>query len=427
MHWGRLRFTLTRWRNRSAADGQVFVIFAVAALVLIGFVALSVDAGYLMAERRQAQNAADAGALAGAKSVQRSQQLQAETSAIDYVEANGFTGSGDSIDAVYPADPAPPSPYLPAECVFVEVTHDVQKFFVGALYTGDWKVGADAWACTKLKPEPYALITLDPDGDGIKSGGNSDLTIVGGGAMSNSDADICGTASWISADGPLDAYSNVTICSNASVDANPIRSNSPAIDDPLSAIPEPTMAQCGANQPDPNIGNSSPASTTISPGKYTNGITVNAKDKELILSPGLYCFGQDFKANAGSTGVTIKGSNVTLYFYGSSMLNIDGGGVKMLIDSPPGGTCSLAACNAEIVVFYSRTNCAEMRLVGGNGTDMEGIFYAPCSLLHLGGGSGSSYTGQIIVAEAEILGGSAITLIYDNKVATEVPRVFLVE
>lgn len=395
---------------------------------MIGFVALSVDAGFLMAERRQAQNAADAGALAGAKSVQRDEVTEAETSAVDYVaDHNGFDGSGDDVVAEYPADPAPPSPYVATDCVFVSVTHDVNKFFVGALYDGDWQVAAEAWACTKMKPEPYALIALDRDGDGLKSGGNASLTIVGGGALSNIDADICGTASWISADGPLDAYGDITVCTNADVDANPIRSNSPAIDDPLGSIAEPTMAQCGTTQANPNIKNSSDDTTTIGPGNYTDGISVSGQDKELVLTPGLYCFGDDFKANSGSNGLTIRGENVTLYFYGDAMLNLDGGGVSLIMDAPPGGPCTIAACNAEILVFYSRTNCDEMRLVGGNNTSMEGIFYAPCSSLHLGGGSGSQYIGQIIVADATIIGGADITLVYDNKVLTEVPRVFLVQ
>ena len=42
------------------ASGQVMIIFAMAALVLVGFVALAVDTGFLMAEKRQTQSAADA-------------------------------------------------------------------------------------------------------------------------------------------------------------------------------------------------------------------------------------------------------------------------------------------------------------------------------------------------------------------------------
>lgn len=47
--------------------GQVLVLVALALLALVAIVALAVDAGGLFAERRKMQNAADAGALAGAR------------------------------------------------------------------------------------------------------------------------------------------------------------------------------------------------------------------------------------------------------------------------------------------------------------------------------------------------------------------------
>ena len=63
------------------ASGQVMIIFAMAALVLVGFVALSVDTGFLMAEKRQTQSAADAAALAGA--------AEGEGAAKEVAAANG--------------------------------------------------------------------------------------------------------------------------------------------------------------------------------------------------------------------------------------------------------------------------------------------------------------------------------------------------
>ena len=47
-------------------SGQTLIIVAIAMLVLALFVALAIDGGHLLAERRRMQNAADAGALAGA-------------------------------------------------------------------------------------------------------------------------------------------------------------------------------------------------------------------------------------------------------------------------------------------------------------------------------------------------------------------------
>jgi len=47
-------------------NGQVLIYVALGMVVLLGFVALAIDVGYVYGERRRMQNAADAGALAGA-------------------------------------------------------------------------------------------------------------------------------------------------------------------------------------------------------------------------------------------------------------------------------------------------------------------------------------------------------------------------
>ncbi len=47
--------------------GAVFIMVAAAMLALLGFAALAIDVGFLMASRNELQNAADAGALAGAR------------------------------------------------------------------------------------------------------------------------------------------------------------------------------------------------------------------------------------------------------------------------------------------------------------------------------------------------------------------------
>ena len=54
-------------RDRNAEAGQSLVLLAIMLLVLIGVLALVLDGGNLYAKRRSAQNAADAGALAGAR------------------------------------------------------------------------------------------------------------------------------------------------------------------------------------------------------------------------------------------------------------------------------------------------------------------------------------------------------------------------
>jgi len=51
--------------KRKRERGQAIVMIAFGFIVLIGFAALAIDGGMVYSDRRHAQNAADAGALAG--------------------------------------------------------------------------------------------------------------------------------------------------------------------------------------------------------------------------------------------------------------------------------------------------------------------------------------------------------------------------
>jgi len=68
--------------------GQTLVIVALSLFALIALVALAIDGGNLMAERRQMQNAADAGALAGARAI-CARDADPEEAAAAYAAQNG--------------------------------------------------------------------------------------------------------------------------------------------------------------------------------------------------------------------------------------------------------------------------------------------------------------------------------------------------
>jgi hypothetical protein len=66
-------------------EGQTLIYVAVAMVALLGLAALAIDGGHLYAERRAMQNAADAGALAGARELCRGiPEATAEAVARDY-------------------------------------------------------------------------------------------------------------------------------------------------------------------------------------------------------------------------------------------------------------------------------------------------------------------------------------------------------
>lgn len=76
-------------RPGKSQRGQVLIVVAVAITVLFLFVGLAVDVGFWYGERRKMQNAADAGALAGAYEICHGDPTQYADSARDYAERNG--------------------------------------------------------------------------------------------------------------------------------------------------------------------------------------------------------------------------------------------------------------------------------------------------------------------------------------------------
>ncbi len=83
--------------KRRGESGQTLILFVLALGVLLGSVAMSVDVGLILHERRSLQNAADAAALAGAIELPQSTVL-AESRAQEWAANNGIDlAEGDEI------------------------------------------------------------------------------------------------------------------------------------------------------------------------------------------------------------------------------------------------------------------------------------------------------------------------------------------
>jgi hypothetical protein len=84
--------------------GQVLIVFALGIVGLVALLALVVDGGFLYVERRTAQTSADAGALAGARSLRELSSLAAiRDSATAFATINAF-GPTPTVQCVYLVD-----------------------------------------------------------------------------------------------------------------------------------------------------------------------------------------------------------------------------------------------------------------------------------------------------------------------------------
>ncbi len=90
------------FKNFKNETGQAMVVFAVAMVVLLGFVALAVDTGSAALTKSKMQNATDAAALAAAQDLPDA--TAAQLTAEEYAELNGIDGTQITLTTPYQGD-----------------------------------------------------------------------------------------------------------------------------------------------------------------------------------------------------------------------------------------------------------------------------------------------------------------------------------
>lgn len=135
--------------------GQAIIILVIAVVALLAFAALAIDAGNAYTVRREAQNAADAGALAGARQLVLECAKQGQNPGPIAANVDGQVGqmvqankSGATLNAAYvnnagtPVGPIDPSLPVPCSCalgsnraegVEVTVNTQAQSFLAGLI------------------------------------------------------------------------------------------------------------------------------------------------------------------------------------------------------------------------------------------------------------------------------------------------------
>jgi Flp pilus assembly protein TadG len=168
-----------RWR-RTGRRGAVLVLFAIFLVFLIGMVGLVVDGALLTATHRQAQNAADAAALAAALDRMKGRTMQdATTTATSFVQTyNGFS------NAPAPAVNSPPSTGAYAgrsDYVEVIVTAPVQTYLVHVLGVNqNRQVRARAVAGYEAHSAGEGVMVLNPNArPGLDVGGGGTIRVNG--------------------------------------------------------------------------------------------------------------------------------------------------------------------------------------------------------------------------------------------------------
>jgi len=385
--------------------GQAIVLFAFAMIGLLAFIALAVDGGSALTERRRAQNAADASALAGARTLwlQRSQSNLFETPVLQALntaaEANGIEDTdgaagnhvNENIHAFYTDDQGNVLPganevgalgIIPpaAEGMRVVTRRDFPGFFTSLI--GRPRLQADAEAIAVVIPPDgcgdyaiYASCTGDCKNNSLKSTGSS-ITINGGGLHSDSDIHIGGGGQGIAINDGFIEY--VTECQGCD---NKVTTNNGAAPTQVEPIHLPLLWELADFQP-----GSAAATLAGANYRYVNG------DLKDLSGDGLYYV-------TGEIQLKQPVGNVTLVAEGQIKIS---------------GSADIHTYNQQWPVLFSNSaNSTNGAIdISGSSAEWTGFIYAPNGLVSMSYSSNATLSGAIYAREVH-LSGSSTYINYD--------------
>ena len=427
---------LRRFFGPAETSGQALVLLAIYFMALMFAVGLAIDGGQLFVAKRTQQEAADAGAFAGAVVLyQGGTTAQAIAAAIADTTKNGYTDGVGSVVVTVNAPPtsgqyAGESPVLHVEVI---VVNHVRTTLVPAEAAFN-PVRARGVAGAEPLNNGYALIALAADCGGnptpLSVAPNVDIHLTGGGILTDScsNASVTGVSNGsditICATPPapcLPTSSTVDMVGNAAVTwpgSLTVRSGVPIQPDPFAGAPKPTNLKSynGINNlpTDPaNIGGTS----TSPEGIYTSTLGGTA------LCHGIYIL------KAGMGGDITRDTNAA-HVDPNTNTPCDG---KVFIFNTltnfpaPGGTCQKIGRNGNHPItlrpmnvipatgnqawvnfqIYQDPNCTVTMDIGGNQTlDAGGTIYLPNAALNMQGNPSTIDGGQFVAKTLSIQNGN---------------------
>jgi Flp pilus assembly protein TadG len=427
--------------------GQALILIAFGAIALFGITGLAIDGSNKYSDRRHAQNAADAAALAGA--LARATELTTHpglsdseicpnaspgtlcqaisVAALDRALDNGYDNNLLTNDVkVYTCNNPDSScgPYAGnKDYVQVVITSKLNTYFMRVLGINQTQNVVQAVALAGrggVYANGASVVSMDPDpncGNGsFNVGGNGEIHLTGGGMFVNSSAScgysqtscsviltMNGGAGISSAGSPIDQSCGIAAPENTG--AQQIM-----IPDEVYMPERPTQCSMTAPTPTPLGGKD----WLIHPGYYTDFPQAGliSANMNIHLEPGVYCVDHDIHWS-GSTFDLLDGASgggVTIYI-------TPGHDFSFNINSPIRLDASASGDYQGFLIILdgnpnTHPNCT---INGGSYLTLKGTIFAPYCNITINGDNTtiSSFNAQIIGWDVKLNGGNVINIQYD--------------
>ena len=410
--------------------GISLVIVVVSLVALLGVLALSLEGGLLLSERRTAQATADAAAMSAAADMYYNHFLNfgtdpgksAYNGAMYTASQNGYTNDGENtkVTVMIPPQTGPYAGKLSYVEVVVEYYHT--RGFSSLFGTDKVPVRARAVAVGKPNAGEFGILVLDPDDkSAFNANGAGQITVSRTPIIVNStsqEGSIAGGGVTVNAPSYYLAGNYTT--SGGGQFSGTMNLNSLAVPDPLAdlPVPDPTkMTLQSRNKEQLTSG-----TTILYPGVYKGGISASST-ANVVMMPGIYYMDEGGFQFTGQGSLT--GDGVMIY-------NKPGNGQANGVDISASGTVRLSPPTTGIyqglLLFQERTSNVAASLSGGSNMTITGTFYFAGAQLNVTGSAGfTNFGSQYISNTLNVQGTGQLYVDWDPNKVAQVRLITLVE
>ncbi len=424
-------------RKLRTEQGQALVLIVFAIVGLMGFAALAVDLGRVYAERRRAQSAVDAAALAWAYASSQVTYGGAygQTDVNNAVPAYGSLLENDYQDtdrvSIEVYNPPASGPYGPEggmdeqqrlEYFQIKLHTRVDQVFSQFIFQGSQNITVEAVAHSvpmrAISPGNALMATGRTQCPGIIFNGGANTAVHGGNIFSNSGGD------GPSGDWPGTCYSGITTGSSGGIQVTDggvfvagAWNGNPGYG--VNPPPESTDPQTVPDVPKPDCSHldhvSQPGEgTPLTEGIYS-GIQIH--NGTWAMEPGMYCLNGDFTVNGGS----LEGYGVIIVMNGGSISFSGNADIKL--KRPNDYVDGKGQHWGGMLIYMPEGNHGGIDMAGNNGSSYMGTIFAPgprdpisqekCNI----GGSNTSIgvSASVMCSTVGIAGNSSVTIYYDEE------------
>lgn len=410
--------------------GLSLVLVVVSLVALLGVLAVSLEGGLLMTERRNAQATADAAAMGAAADFYwhhyvnsgRDPNNTGRDAALYTANLNGFNNDGVNNKVTVHIPPRTGRYAGKDSYVEVEVEYYHTRGFSSLFGADKVPVRGRAVAVGKPAGGEVGILVLDPDDkSAFNANGGGTITVTNTPVVVNSthpEGSIVGGGSTITA--PLLNLVGGSSTSGGGTFSGPINTGIRPMEDPLRYLPPPDPSKMTIESRRKQQLTS--GTTILYPGIYRGGISASST-ASVIMMPGVYYMDE---GGFQFTGMgSLLGEGVMIY-------NVPGNGAANGVDISASGIVNLSAPTSGIykgmLLFQQRESDVPASISGGANMTLTGTFYFAGAQLNVTGSAGFTNMGSQYVSNTlNVQGTGQVYIDWNPDKVAQVRLITIVE